>query len=212
MKKTFLALFSVTALAFLNACDNGTSSEDDITSLKDARDGQIYNVVKIGNQVWMAENLRYEIPTADGASPSSFCYENNEAYCNQYGRLYAWIDAMNVCPQGWHLPDTTEWNKLFTTVGGSNIAGTKLKATSTLWSSNGSVTNGGGTDDYGFGALPAGFKKGSSFFDLTLYGNFWTTAKINNDAYHVTVFYNRNSAEYIIDSQNFALSVRCIKN
>lgn len=89
MKKSFLTILSVTALAFLNACDNGTSSEDDITSLKDARDGQIYNVVKIGNQVWMAENLRYEIPTADGASPSSFCYQNDEANCNQYGRLYA---------------------------------------------------------------------------------------------------------------------------
>ncbi|MBR6451041.1 MAG: hypothetical protein IKS96_14120, partial [Fibrobacter sp.] len=88
MKKSFLTILSVTALAFLNACDNGTSSEDDITSLKDARDGQVYNVVKIGNQVWMAKNLNYEIPVAAGETPRSYCYDNREDYCQQYGRLY----------------------------------------------------------------------------------------------------------------------------
>ena len=210
MKKKCLAILSGAILSFLSSCDNGTSSNDDeITSLNDSRDGQVYDVVKIGNQVWMAKNLNYEIPVAAGETPRSYCYDNREDYCQQYGRLYTWDDAKTICPQGWHLPDTTEWNKLFDFAGGQLIAGEKLKATNTAWNNNGY-----GTDEFGFGALPGGFNKSAtSFYDLGQYGNFWTTASSNStSAYHVTVFYNKKSADYITDSQSFGLSVRCIKN
>ena len=132
----------------------------------DDRDGQTYKTVKIGDQWWMAENLNYK-------TDNSFCYKDKSANCTKYGRHYAWAAAMDsvgtwstngkgcgyrmtcsptypvrgVCPEGWHLPDTTEWNTLFTAVGGSSIAGTKLKFMSGWYNS------GNGTDDFGFSSL-----------------------------------------------------------
>lgn len=212
MKQKFLIAVTAVAFTFLTACgNNATSSDEDETVLKDSRDGQIYNIVKIGNQVWMAENLNYEIPVAMGDAPKSFCYDGAEENCRKFGRLYTWDEAANVCPKGWHLPDTAEWDKLFDAVGGKQIAGKKLKAVNDEWIEN------RGIDEFGFGALPAGFTKTTSLdllsFDRGKYGNFWT-ATYSDDmrAPHVTVFYDKDSAEYIVDPKSFALSVRCLKN
>ncbi len=94
MKQKFLVAITAVAFSLLTACDNGTSSGDVVaTSLNDSRDGQIYNIVKIGDQVWMAENLKYEIPVAAGEEPKSFCYSDSEINCGIYGRLYTWDNA-----------------------------------------------------------------------------------------------------------------------
>ena len=103
---------------------------------KDLRDNKIYRAVKIGNQIWMAENMGYE-------TNGSKCSE----YCNTDGRLYIWDESKNVCPNGWHLPDSTEWINLFKSVNNSLFA---LQAKSfRVWPN--------ATDAYDFSLLPAGF-------------------------------------------------------
>jgi uncharacterized protein (TIGR02145 family) len=117
------------------ACGGGTSAESDTSSasafLVNSRDGQKYNIVQIGEQWWMAENLNFE--TVD-----SFCSSDNPAICDKYGRFYTWAAAMDsvglwgtngmgcgygvychptlpvcgVCPEGWHLPSNEDWSNL----------------------------------------------------------------------------------------------------
>lgn len=120
----------------------GGSSTDSFT---DPRDGQTYRTVKIGNQVWMAENLNYR-------TDDSYCYDDEPANCRKYGRLYTWKAALNACPSGWHLPSYEEFETLFAAVGGKGVAGKALKSTS------GWYNNDNGTDVYGFSALPAGVR------------------------------------------------------
>jgi len=110
-------------------------------------EGQVYKTVVIGTQTWMAENLNYN-------ASGSECYNDGIDNCEKYGRLYNWSVAKTVCPIGWHLPSSAEWDILMTKVGGSSTAGTKLKATSGWNDYNGK--SGNGTDDYGFAALPGG--------------------------------------------------------
>jgi uncharacterized protein (TIGR02145 family) len=112
-------------------------------TFKDNRDEQTYNWVKIGTQIWMAENLNYK-------APGSKCYDNLAVNCEAYGRLYNWIMA-NHCPDGWHLPSNEEWNTLTNYIGAD--PGKKLKA-ATGWGDY------NGTDDYGFVAIPGGYNDG----------------------------------------------------
>ncbi|MCQ2060325.1 MAG: fibrobacter succinogenes major paralogous domain-containing protein [Fibrobacter sp.] len=103
-----------------------------------------YNTVKIGDQIWMAQNLNY-------STPDSYCYDNISSNCDRYGRLYTLSDALNACPDGWHLPSGEEWKIMFSKVGVENNVGTLLKSTS------GWVDYGNGDDAYGFAVLPGGY-------------------------------------------------------
>jgi len=123
---------------------------------------QMYLTIKIGNQIWMAENLNYEV---NGSKCYGYSYEA-DYYCEKYGRLYEWDDAIDACAglgNGWHLPDTADWNRLVSIVSEKETAVTKLKSTSG-WDicrdETGNIfsCNGNGTDDYGFSALPGGYQ------------------------------------------------------
>jgi len=103
--------------------------------LFDNRDGQSYETIQIGSQCWMKQNLNYE-------TDSSWCYSNDTANCEIYGRLYAHNTALKACPSGWHLPDDDEWCELLTYIdptvncSSSGITGTdaggKMKTTGVL--------------------------------------------------------------------------------
>lgn len=195
-------------------------------SITDSRDGQKYKTVKIGSQVWMAQNLNYEM--AD-----SYCYGNNARSCTKYGRLYTWAAAMDsagiwsttgkgcgygkicsptypvrgVCPSGWHLPTQTEWNTLFTVVGGSSVAGEKLKSTS------GWYNNGNGTDGFGFSALPAGYRRYYGFSGGNNCAGFWSASEHDsNDAYYIYLSIDNVGAYLELSLKDNAFSVRCLKD
>jgi uncharacterized protein (TIGR02145 family) len=134
---SLLALFCITAFAQQKGI------------FTDTRDDKTYKTVKIGEQVWMAENLNYYVS-------GSRCYDNKSTNCEIYGRLYSWETAMTICPVGWHLPSETEWDKLITAINGKNEAGKTLK-TRNGWRDYKKGIFGNGEDTYGFSALPGGY-------------------------------------------------------
>jgi uncharacterized protein (TIGR02145 family) len=89
-------------------------------SFIDPRDGQKYRTVRIGSQVWMAENLNYD------SGKGSYCYDNNSSNCSRYGRLYTENTANNVAPSGWHLPSKREFEQLINYLGGNITAYSKI--------------------------------------------------------------------------------------
>lgn len=102
--KNFIAKIGAVLLALgtvmaLSGCgeDSGTNPYAD-AKMVDSRDGKTYKTVKIGDKVWMAENLNYQ-------TGESKCYDNKPENCDKYGRLYVWRDAVTACPEGWHLPN-----------------------------------------------------------------------------------------------------------
>jgi uncharacterized protein (TIGR02145 family) len=142
-------------------------------------DGNVYGIAQIGDQVWMSENLKvthYRDGTAipnvtDGndwanASNGAYCYHSNSTTLGEtYGALYNWYtvgDTRNLAPEGWHIPSASEWQVLFDFVGGTEIAGGKLKEVGTVhWLS----PNTGATNEYGFNALPSGERAWGGGFD-----------------------------------------------
>ena len=171
-------------------------------SFTDTRDGKKYKAVKIGEQVWMAENLNYN---AEGSK----CYANNEAHCKTYGRLYNLETAEIVCPAGWHLPNDDEWKKLLRFAGEGNIAGTKLKAKKG-WNSDGN-----GTDDFDFSALPCGYgiQTLGSFYHLGEIGYWWSATENNKGgAYYRFMLYESDIAGWNSNSKDLLLSVRCLQD
>ena len=93
------------------------SKDNNLPKCVDSRDGNTYKTVKIGDQVWMAENLKYKTSTG------SYCYNNDEKNCNKYGRLYTSEAAKDVCPKGWHLSSAEEWGKIESAIGTSTMFG-----------------------------------------------------------------------------------------
>jgi len=182
------------------------AKNDAENTFTDPRDGKVYKTVKIGEQIWMAENLAYD---AEGSK----CYDNNPANGEKYGRLYDWETAMKVCPLDWHLPSEKEWLTLVDFVGGKKIAGEKLKA------KNGWARNGNGTDNFGFAALPAGacdprgFQRVGGFITLGSHGYWWGSSENDeNQSYYLRMMNWRGAVRYGYERKGYSLSVRCVKD
>lgn len=171
--------------------------------MTDNHDGQVYKTVKIGEQTWMAENLNLE--TVD-----SYCFNDLAMYCDKYGRLYTWTAAIEACPAGWHLPDSTECEKLFAAVGGINDAGIALKSTIDWMSS----TYYSGKDIYGFSAHSAGYKnKEGEYGGLGEWANFWLFSEYDSEKARLMFFnYDVGSGLLGYTYKNELYSVRCLKN
>ena len=170
-------------------------------TMTDPRDGKTYRTVKIGDQVWMAENLNYE-------TEKSYCYNDSVEYCAMYGRFYEWNAAMRACPEGWHLPLLEEFKTLVDALGDSAMAGSKLKSTS------GWLNDLNGTDDYGFTVLPIGGRSASGkYINKEWLADFWSSTESAVEfAYVMHVGANFNTAPLDMDEGKYnAFSVRCVQ-
>jgi uncharacterized protein (TIGR02145 family) len=168
----------------------------------DPRDGKVYRTVKIGNQVWMAENLNFDCP-------GSKCY-GNYPNAKKYGRLYDWATAKKACPPGWHLPSKEEWQILVDFAGSYKFAGKKLKAKSG-WNKNGN-----GTDEFDFSALPGGYgysRSGDRFYDVGDGGYWWSASEYSSYYAYGRYMLCISDDAYWDDGNNDGLfSVRCVQD
>ena len=235
MRESFkFILFAVLLVGFFSACteDNASAPEEPVDTFDanivcpaegvnaygepnrgtftDARDGQVYKYTTIANQVWMAENLKFD-------APYSLCYEKIDDFCDTFGRFYSLHEngedlghfdqelLDTICPAGWRVPTMDEWQILYDNMGGEGKAGRRLTSSFEF-----SEPFEPGTDDCGFNSLPAG--------DWLLNGNlsgeyfcsrYWTsTAKTLTTSYMCA--FNARGFDFGINSPK--MTIRCVKN
>ena len=175
-------------------------------SFVDTRDGKNYKWIRVGEQIWMAENLNYI------AYKGSWCYGNKTEGCNIFGRLYNWQIAQNICPQGWHIPSKNEWEILCTSLFKlKGVTGGGLKEPgSTHWKS----PNSGAIYQSGFNALPGGARDPDGlFYYIGEFGYWWAAPGVNNNS-PVSLVLNYSNPKVIYNDigKNYGFSVRCLKD
>jgi uncharacterized protein (TIGR02145 family) len=168
----------------------------------DPRDGQTYNVIEIGGQMWLGENLNY-------VTDSSYCYDHNPENCNKYGRLYSWNVAKRACPDGWHLPTDEEWKVLERTLG---MPEDELDDVGYRGTDQGTQLKENGSS--GFEALLSGWRSDvfGDFSDLEVKGLYWTgsSASSTNVWYRELDTGETGVGRYQTLKIN-GLAIRCIK-
>ena len=189
----------------------------------DARDGETYRTIQIGNQVWMAENLRFK---TDG----SYAPNNDESNVAKFGRLYTWTKALDIpdeyaeqstakdiemhnrikdknykgiAPEGWHIPSNKEWEQLLSNLDAKSDGG-ELRA-KFMWKNK-------GKDTFGFFALPAGYRfDNGNFCHFSRRARFWSKDEYGKaNAFRLSITNNSVDIEGVYRSD--ALSIRCVKN
>jgi uncharacterized protein (TIGR02145 family) len=204
-------------------------------------DGNVYNTITLGTQVWMVENLKTTkfrdgtaIPNvtdnapwsynATGITPAYCDYNNTPANSDVYGRLYnlfAMKDSRGIAPAGWHVPNFNEWITLFNYLGGAGVAGGRMKeAGLTHWL----TPNTGADNSSGFTALGSGDRAWGTgtFYGLQTRASIWSSnssySSGSNSANLNVIYLNYNSASWsmtlggIGGGQNFGFAIRCIKD
>lgn len=197
---------------------------------RDKNDLRFYKVIKIGTQVWMAENLNYgtsispdKLSQTDNKIIERYCYSDNGSNCQMYGGLYQWNEMMNyspsdsglvgttqgICPAGWHIPTQKEWLTLINYLGGYGAAGGKLKESGTYhW-----LSSAGATNESGFTGLPGGTRSGSGWIQMHVNGYWWSSTNYYGDySYYWSLNAYLSSVLNDNSSKNSAFSVRCVKN
>jgi uncharacterized protein (TIGR02145 family) len=197
------------------------------TTLKDL-DGNTYNTIKIGSQMWMVQNLLTTklndgtpIPlvtdnTAWGAlTAPGYCWYGNDGTTNKavYGALYNWytVNSGKLCPTGWHMPTDVEWTTLITYLAVDSIAGAILKETGTAhWLS----PNTGATNASNFTALPGGYRTETGvFFGIQNYGFWWSSTENNFvSSWSRSLSYGSKAVSRLSSFKLIGASIRCVKN
>jgi uncharacterized protein (TIGR02145 family) len=208
----------------------GTSNGDDktFTTTVADKDGNVYNIVAIGTQVWMKENLKTtkykdgtDIPLVTDltewsnlTTPGYSWYYNDAAtYKNKYGALYNGftVTTDKLCPSGWHVPTDIEWTTLTTYLGGESIAGSKLKEAGTsYWD----YPNTGATNETNFTALPGGYRVNTGTFSHEKTdGTWWSSSEFSSTFGWFRQMNSSSSNVYRINIlKSMGLSVRCVRD
>lgn len=200
---------------FACSSDETTTPSETVTDI----DGNVYQVITIGQQVWMSENLsvtRFRNGDIIGTTSKSdqdfeleidpryqWSYLNIESNAKKYGRLYTWytiMDARGICPEGWHIPTDEEWTELTDFLGGESNAQQKLI-------------------DKGFSPQYGGSCFGSNFIDLDLYGYSWSSSSVENSVpgaldqiYVRTIAKDASNVFRDYRYKKSGLSLRCVKD
>jgi uncharacterized protein (TIGR02145 family) len=226
-------LISVGCLVFVVSLITGSCQKDDNTVEQSAdndtivvdHEGNIYATVKIGDQTWMAENLKTKefmngdsIPTmrldvsAEAEPNYQWAYDYDEHNVDVYGRLYTWYtvtDSRQICPVGWHIPSDQEWELLKSGLDGDGAGGKLKEAGTEHWQ----TPNAGATDVAGFKALPGGYRSfEAEFVSLHVSGYFWSSTPDANLAWGQRMYYNDTISERWAFRKAAGVSVRCVKD
>ncbi len=221
-----LSPVSNTPVSFNATTDS--SSGCNFSTITDPRDGQVYKTVQIGNQTWFAENLRYsgsisqvsdstqwvDIWWTSSGQPAWCYYNNNVTNGVSYGKLYNWyaVNSSNVCPAGWHVPTDAEWTTLTDYLGGTSVAGGKMKATLGWYSPNTNATN-----ESCFLGTPGGIRSNccspTDYYGLGNIGYWWSiTQGSSTDAFARGLSYLDGNVVRDDYPKGYGFSVRCIKD
>ena len=202
----------------------------------DARDNNDYRTIKIGDQTWMVENLRYEgdIPlgtcgiddnTTSTTDPYRYYPDEDVTDVSTYGYLYNRPATMNgassgsanpsgvqgLCPDGWHLPSVAEWDQLRDYLGDNRNAAIMLAGGASLWRSDNILTSSEQFGSTGFNALPVGTRT-NGCLGLGLYADFWTTnLQTGTNAYYEQIKYSSTVLVKLSCNFSEAKSIRCLK-
>lgn len=229
-------LCSFVVMVLILVVNVGCQKDEDKSETITDRDGNVYTSITIGNQVWMVENLKTtklndgtpidnvtdHISWYESFTPA-YCWYSNEIINKPvYGALYNWhaVNTGKLCPAGWHVPTNIEWTALVNYIGGKDVAGGKLKE---VGNAHWLDTNEGATNEYGFTALPGGFRSNglgdATFLSIRYSGWFWTSTETPNleyEGHHAAYNWQMESYRpHCLESNLWeieGLSVRCMKD
>jgi uncharacterized protein (TIGR02145 family) len=196
-------------------------------------DGNFYPSIVINGQEWMQQNLvvtKYRngdpIPTGlnnttwQNTTAGAYAIYNNDAANNTtYGKLYNWYavnDSRGLCPTGWHVPSDAEWTTLETSLGGSSVAGGKMKSTGTIDNGDGLwySPNEQATNESGFTGFPGGYRHLNGTYDfIGNYGYWWSSTEYDSGyAWYLLLFYDYSNVIRSINDEQYGFSVRCVRD
>lgn len=232
IKSLYNVLLPICTIVLFSSFNEGEKGQTSNKSQQNSQatitdiDGNVYKIVEIGKQQWMAENLkttkfRNGKKIANVKDSTRWAVFNSAAYCaysndslktKEHGLLYNWftvVDSQNVCPTGWHVPTDKDWNILVEYVGGSDVAGGKLKDTTNIW-----PTSFGASNESGFNGLPSGCRTDKGTFNsLGYYGLWWSsTENYTTYAWYRCLNYNSINLFRHYYYKRYGFSIRCLKD
>ncbi len=169
-------------------------SQDSLDAFIDDRDGKTYKTVKIGDQIWMAQNLAFKAKTG------CWVFNNKSCFVDTHGYLYSWETAKKVCPVGWHLPSQSEYETLLNNSGGEGI-----NAYNTLRD----------TTKNSFCAVLGGWRSNYGAFNyIDYYGGYWTSSESDKETAMYMSITSHNTRAYMrnFDLKKQGFTVRCLQD